>query len=140
VLIERTGPQWPRINESKLNCRNLVFSEVISLNSEDLPIIQVVLRGFQNIVRKAHIHQGVGDLFVPVGLTQFEEAPSNGRRMLGGSNESHVRHSQKLPGNSPSFHHSSATRGLRNGVRKDTLKGLFIGNNMQGQLFIGDFG
>ena len=57
----------------------------MTLDFEDLPVSQVTVHGLHNFIREAHTKQGVRDLFVPVNLTQFEEAPGNGRRVLEGS-------------------------------------------------------
>jgi len=47
--------------------------------------MQIALHGFPDVVRKAHTDECVRNLFVPMGLAQFEEAAGNGRRVLEGS-------------------------------------------------------
>lgn len=58
------------------------MSEIMTLNFEDFSVMQIALHGFPDVVRKAHTDQCVRNLFVPVGLTQFEEASCDGRRVL----------------------------------------------------------
>lgn len=60
----------------------LILSEIVTLNFEDFPVIQVAFHRFQDVVRKAHADEGVRNLFVPVDLTQLEEASGNGGRIL----------------------------------------------------------
>ena len=57
----------------------------MTLNFKDFPVVQIALHGFPDVVRKAHTNECVRNLFVPMDLAQFEEAPGNGRRVLEGS-------------------------------------------------------
>ena len=84
------------------------MSEIMTLNFEDLPVMQVTLHSFSDVVRKAHTDECVRNLFVPVNLAQFDQTPGDGRRVLEGLKLVND-HDQESSGNSPSFHRNRRT-------------------------------
>ena len=74
-------------NVKLLKTSALAVSEIVTLNFEDLPIMQVALHGFPDVVREAHAEERVRNLFVPVDLTQLEETAGDGCGILQRSSE-----------------------------------------------------
>ena len=87
----------------------LVLLEIVTLDFEDLPVIQVTLHSFPNVVRKAHTDERVRNLFVPVGLAQFDQTPGDGCGVLEVRSRSNPSHDRGSSRNSPSFHRNQRT-------------------------------